>query len=80
MVLFSPTKGYRDYDGKPWRKYLFIGSHGSFEMDESEAREIMDAADRNRELAESKALDLHISRLSGSQLWDWYKKEILENQ
>lgn len=49
-------------------------------MDESEAREIMDAADRNRELAESKALDLHISRLSGSQLWDWYKKEILENQ
>lgn len=72
--------GYRDYEGKPWRKYLFVGIHGSLEMDESEAKEIMDAADRNRELAESKALDLHISRLSGSQLWDWYKKEILENQ
>jgi len=71
---------YDDYNRQSFSRYFFaVYSIFSFNMGESEAREILDSADEIGELATSAGLSLYIWSLDGRELWEWYKVEILQD-
>lgn len=69
---------YRDYAGQRWEQYFYVSTVGSMEISEGHAREILDSADRNRQLAANKGLEFYIWQPKGAELWEWYKGEIVD--
>ena len=64
---------YKDYTLASWRKYYLVQSHGSSELSEDYAGEILDGADENRWLRQSEGLSCYFPALNGTELWYWYK-------
>lgn len=71
---------YFDQFDQHWEKCLCSFVHGSsFEaLDGSWAEMVINSSEMNAKTAQDMGLNCHIGALNGSELWKWYKAEILE--
>jgi len=68
---------YSDYMGIHWDEY-FEGDGGRLDnIEEDDAREILDEARSSRRLARDDDLRMYVDELQGDDLWNWYRDHIL---
>jgi len=69
---------YFDQFENIWHKYLHVNPIGSYEMEKEFTQFLIESSMQNSITAQNRGLELSIDEVSGAELWEWYKTEVLK--